>query len=243
MSPPQLFKPEYLLREIVDRKVMEKLLDRIVRFYDDWFMEIVYRAHHNSFKVSYADIFYDDFVNYVVRACRLKKRIFWRYLPEESTLRYMHERRRRFFRYLKKPREKRKHRFFGDIKWSFEFWLTQLSFWYATVKAFANTWSTVVIDKEDIPQVVDWNDAITLYIIADFKYVAQESDYKAIKKKWIPKYEEYIELEKEKLRGALRNNSRILVPCNPHNYFLSNFFRNSLSSLLQRVAHIYVVHP
>jgi len=41
MSPPQSFKPEYFLREIVDRKVMEKLLDRIVRLYDDWFMEIV----------------------------------------------------------------------------------------------------------------------------------------------------------------------------------------------------------
>lgn len=55
---------------------MEKLLDRVARFYDDLFMEVVYRAHHNSFKVSFADVFYNDFIDYIVVACGLKRRIF-----------------------------------------------------------------------------------------------------------------------------------------------------------------------
>ena len=204
MPPPQLFAPEWFLRNIVNRRIMEKLLDKITRKYDDLFMEIIYRAHHSSFKVSYADIFYNDFVDYIVKACGLKKRIFWKYLPEESILRYMHERRKRFLQYLKKPPEKRKHKFFGDIKWSFDFWLSQLSFWYGTVKAFANVWSAVVIDKEDIPQTVDWDEAITLYVISDFKYAARNSNYKAVKKKFVPKYKEYIKVEKEKLRESLK---------------------------------------
>jgi len=133
MEPPALKHPEWFLRNIVNRRIMKGLLDRITRFYDDLFMEIVYRAHHGSFKVSYADVFYNDFADYIIRACGLKKRLFWRYLPEESALRYMHERRKRFFRYLEKPREKRKHRMIGDIRWSLDFWLSQLSFWYGTV--------------------------------------------------------------------------------------------------------------
>ena len=115
MPPPQLFAPEWFLRNIVNRRIIDKLLDRITRFYDDLFMEIVYRAHHGSFKITYSDIFYNDFMDYVVRACGLKKRLFWKYLPEESILRHMYERRKRFLQYLKKPPEKRKHKFFGDI--------------------------------------------------------------------------------------------------------------------------------
>ena len=51
-------------------------------------------------------------------------------MPKKSTLRYMYERRKKFLKYLKKPREKRKHHMFGDIRWSLDFWLSQLSFWY-----------------------------------------------------------------------------------------------------------------
>jgi len=51
-----------------------------------------------------------------------------------------------------------------------------------TVKAFANVWTMVVLDKEDIPREVDWDGAITLYIIADFKYAARNSNYRAIRK-------------------------------------------------------------
>ena len=199
MPPPQLFAPEWFLRNIVNRRIIDKLLDRITRFYDDLFMEIVYRAHHGSFKITYSDIFYNDFMDYVVRACGLKKRLFWKYLPEESTLRYMHERRKRFFRYLEKPREARKHHMFGDIRWSLEFWLGQLSFWYATVKAFASVWAMVVLDKEDIPREVDWDEAITLYIISDFRQAARNSNYRVVRKKWVQKYKQYMELEHKTL--------------------------------------------
>lgn len=37
-------------------------------FYDDLFMAVVYRAYHNSFKVSFADVFYNDFIDYIVGA-------------------------------------------------------------------------------------------------------------------------------------------------------------------------------
>ncbi len=168
MGPPPLRYPEWFLRNVVDRNLMKELAERVVRLYDDLYTEIVYRAHHNSFKVSFADAFYNDFVNYIVGACGLKKRVFWRYLPDESTLRYMYERRRRFFRYLKKPGEKRKHHMFGDIRWSLEFWLSQLSFWHATVKAFASVWTSVMLDKESIRNLVDWDEAIVLYVINDF---------------------------------------------------------------------------
>ena len=75
-------------------KLMDELLDRVARFYDNLFMEVVCHAHHNSFKVSFADVFYNDFVDYIVRACGLKRRVFWQYLSEESTLHYMYERRK-----------------------------------------------------------------------------------------------------------------------------------------------------
>ncbi|MCD6341115.1 MAG: hypothetical protein J7L51_04110, partial [Desulfurococcales archaeon] len=139
MPPPPLKRPEWYLRNVVSRKPMLKLGERIGLIYDNLFEEMVYRAHHNSYKVSYADVFYNDFVDYIVRACGLKRN-FWKYLPKESTLRYMHERRNSFFRYLKKPREKRKYHMFGDIRWSLDFWLSQLSFWYVAVKSFYNTW-------------------------------------------------------------------------------------------------------
>ena len=199
MGPPALKRPEWFLRNIVDGKLMDELLDRVARFYDGLFMEVVYRAHHNSFKVSFADIFYNDFVDYVVRACGLKRRIFWRYLPEESTLRYMYERRKKLFQYLKKPREKRKYRMFGGIRWSLDFWLSQLSFWYATVKSFANVWAMVVLDGENIGREVDWDEAITLYVIADFNYAAKNSDYHIVKKPWVEKYKYYTELERKTL--------------------------------------------
>jgi len=128
MPPPDLKKPEWFLKNIVKEDLMLKLGERITRFYDDLFEEVVYRAHHNSFKVSYADTFYIDFVDYIVSACGLKKRLFWNYLPKGSTLKYVHERRKRFLRYLKKPKEKRKHHMLGDIHWSLDFWLSQLSF-------------------------------------------------------------------------------------------------------------------
>ena len=143
-------------------------------------------------------------MDYVVKACRLKKKVFWKYLPEESTLRYMHERRKRFFRYLEKPREKRKHRMIGDIRWSLDFWLSQLSFWYGTVKAFANVWVDVVLDEKNISQAVDWDEAIALYVIGDFKYAAEKSNYLVVKRRWIEKYREYIWIEREKLRQLLK---------------------------------------
>lgn len=194
LGPPPLRHPEWFLRNIVDRELMEKLLDRVTRFYDDLFMEVVYRAHHNSFKVSFADVFYNDFVDYIVKACGFKK-WFWRYLPEQSTLRYMYQRRKRFFRYLKKPREKRKHVMFGDIRWSLDFWLSQLSFWYTTTKSFYNVWYRVAMEGKDIPKTVDWDEAITLYVISDFTYTARNSDYKAVRKAWVEKYKRYYQLE------------------------------------------------
>jgi len=197
VPPPFLKHPEWFLRNAVDRKLMEELAERVAKRYDDLYMEVVYRAHHNSFKVSYADIFYNDFVNYVAKACGLKKRVLWKYLPEESTLLYMYERRKRFFRYLGKPREARKYHMFGDIRWSLDFWLSQLSFWYGTVKAFANVWVKVVLDKENLPREVDWDEAITLYIISDFVDAFLNSQGKCVKKKFTPKYKEYIKVEKK----------------------------------------------
>jgi len=176
---------------------MEELAERVAKRYDDLYMEIVYRAHHNSFKVSYADIFYSDFVNYIIKACGLKKKMLWKYLPKESTLKYMYKRRKQFFKYLNKPREKRRYRMFGDIKWSLDFWLSQLSFWHATVKAFTNVWVSVAIDNIDIPREVSWDEAITLYIIADFKHVAIYSNYKAVGKKKIEQYRKYIKEERK----------------------------------------------
>ena len=184
MPPPFLKYPEWFLRNVVDRKLMEELVNRVSKFYDNHFMEILYRAHHNSFKVSYADVFYNDFVNYVAKACGLKKKIFWRYLLEESTLRYMHERRKHFFRYLKKPPSKKKHHMIGDIKWSLDFWLSQLSFWYATVKSFVNVWARVVLNNEKIKREFDWDEAITLYIISDFVDAFLNSKGKCMRKKW-----------------------------------------------------------
>jgi len=138
-------------------------------------------------------------VDYVVKACRLKKKVFWKYLPEESTLRYMHERRKRFFRYLEKPREKRKHRMIGDIRWSLDFWLSQLPFWYGTVKAFVTVWLGVVLDGENIPREVGWDEAIVLYVIADFKSAAKNPNYRTVKKPWAEKYKYYMELERKDL--------------------------------------------
>ena len=198
MGPPVLKQPEWFLRNIVNGKLMYELLDRVVRFYDDLFMKIVYRAHHNSFKVSYADVFYNDFVDYIVSGCGLKK-WFWKYLPKESTLKYMYERRKKFLRYLKKPKEERKHHMFGDTRWSLDFWLSQLSFWYATVKAFATVWASVVLDGENISREVDWDEAIVLYVIADFKSAAKNSNYRAVKKPWVERYKYYMELERKAL--------------------------------------------
>jgi len=198
MPPPNLKKPEWFLKNIVSRKPMLKLGERIGLIYDNLFEEMVYRAHHNSYKISYADIFYSDFVDYIVKACGLKRN-FWKYLPEESTLRYMHERRKKFFRYLKKPREKRKYHMFGDVRWSFDFWLSQLSFWYITVKSFYEVWYEVVFENYTIPQAVRWKDAIVLYVIYDFIKCFNFGREKCVKKKWIKRYEKYLEIERSSL--------------------------------------------
>jgi len=87
---------------------------------------------------------------------------------------------------------------FGDIKWSLDFWLSQLSFWHATVKAFTNVWVSVAIDNEDIPQEVDWDEAIVLYIISDFLWAAREARFQCVKKKWRDRYKQYSELERGK---------------------------------------------
>jgi len=100
----------------------------------------------------------------------------------------MRGRRKCFFRYLEKPKEKRKHRMYGDIRWSLDFWFSQLSFWYGTVKTFVNVWAMVVINKEDIPIEVDWDEAITLYIISDFRQAARNSNYHTARKQWVEKY-------------------------------------------------------
>ena len=88
---------------------------------------------------------------------------------------------------------------FGDVRWNLDFWLSQLSFWCATVKSFTNVWVSVVLDGENIGKEVDWDEAITLYVIADFKYVAKNSDYSVVKKQWIEKYKYYTELERKNL--------------------------------------------
>ena len=75
VGPPALKHPGWFLRNVVDRRVMDRLLDRITRFYDDLFVEVVYRAHHNSFEASFTDVFYNDFVDYIVKACGLKRRV------------------------------------------------------------------------------------------------------------------------------------------------------------------------
>jgi len=195
MPPPYLKNPEWFLRHVVDKRIMDELLDRVVKFYDDYFMEVVYRAHHISIKVEFADIFYNDFVRYIVRVCGLKK-MFWKYLPESSAIRYMYEERRKFFNYLKKLSEKRRYHMVGDIRWSFKFWLSQLSFWYGTVKSFTNVYAMVALDNESIGQEVYWDEAIVLYIISDFLWSARESGFKCVKKKWREKYMKYSEMEK-----------------------------------------------
>jgi len=176
---------------------MEELVNRVSKFYDNHFMEIVYRAHHNSFKISFADIFYNDFMYFIVRACGLKKRVLWKHLPESSTLRYMYEQRRKFLRYLKKPATKRKHHMVGDIRWSFKFWLSQLSFWYGTVKAFANVWAKVVLDNKNIPHEVNWDEAIVLYVISDFVEAFYNSNGKCVRKEWRKKYDEYVKIAEQ----------------------------------------------
>jgi len=190
MSPPQLWRPEWFLRNVVDRRLMTKLGERIGLFYDGLFEEIVYRAHHNSVKVSYADTFFTDFCDYVVRACGLKRN-FWRYLPESSTLRYMYERRKRYLRCIKR------RGFEGDIRWSFDFWLSQSSFWYVTVKSFYSVWRKVVYENYVIPMSVSWEEGIALYIIYDFVKCFKNGGDRCVKKSFVKKYSKYVEIEKE----------------------------------------------
>jgi len=192
MPPPYLKRPEWFLKNIVKEDLILKLGERIGRFYDNLFEEMIYRAHHNSFKVSYSDVFYNDFADYIVKACGLKKN-FWKYLPKTSTLRYMHERRKKFLQYLKK------RDLIGDIRWSFDFWLSQLSFWYVSAKSFYYIWRKVVFEGYTIPPAVPWKDAITLYIIYDFIKSYENSGGKCIRKKWLKKYEKYYEIERSAL--------------------------------------------
>ena len=208
MPPPQLFHPEWFLKEIVNEKIMRELGERINKFYGNLFEEMVYRAHHNSIKITYVDIFYSDFRNYITTACGLKKN-FWKYLPESSTLKYMHERRKRFFKYLRKPREARKHHMFGDIRWSLDFWLSQLSFWYTSIKSFYNVWCRVVYYDYKIPLTVNWEEGIVLHIIHNFISCFKNGKEKCVKKKWIKKYEQYIMVEREELRRIGPSNPPI----------------------------------
>ena len=203
MGPPPLRYPEWFLRNLVDPETMERLGERIAWFYDELLIEVVYRAHHNSFKVAFADTYFDDFKDYVVRACGLNRRTLWRHLPAESTIRHMYYRRQRFLRYLKKPREKRRHDMVGDIKWSLDFWLSQLSFWYATVKSFYQVWHRVVKENYTIPREVAWDEAITLYIIDDFRIAARDTSFRVVKKKWRGKWKQYVKMEKKTLQSLL----------------------------------------
>ena len=52
------------MRNIIDGKLMDELLDRVARFYEGLFIEIIYRAYHNSFKVSYAGVFYNELLTF-----------------------------------------------------------------------------------------------------------------------------------------------------------------------------------
>ena len=201
MGPPPLMHPEWFLRNIVDPELMKKLEERVNWFYDNLFYEMVYRAHHNSYKVTYSDIYFADFRDYIVRACGLNKRAVWRHLPKWSTIRYMYYRRKRFFRYLRKPEEKRKYHMTGDIRWSFDFWLSQLSFWYATVKSFYQVWRRVVEEDYTIPSSVDWDEGIVLYVIDDFRIAARDSNFKVVKKEWRGKWKQYVEMEKKTLQS------------------------------------------
>ena len=188
MGPPPLSEPEWFLRNIVDRKPMTELGDRINRFYDDLFEEVVYRAHHNSFKVFFSDVFFNDFNDYVARSMGLR-RDFWRRIGTDTAIGYMYQERKRFRRLL------RRRKLIGDIKWSLPFYLSQLSFWYTTVKSFHDTWYRVVVLGEEIPSTVSWREGITLYIIYDAVYCFIENKDKCIKKKYIDKYNKYIERE------------------------------------------------
>ncbi len=55
---------------------MPKLEKRIGDFYYNW--KIVYRAHYNSFNVSFSNIFHNDLIDYIVKAYGLKKNL-WKY--------------------------------------------------------------------------------------------------------------------------------------------------------------------
>ena len=191
MPPPQLRYPEWFLKNIVDKGLMKKLGERIAIAYDDLFEEVVYRAHHNSFKIVFADVFYKDFL-VIAKACGMKKN-FWRYLPEGSAVRYMIERNKKFDRYLRK----KKRRLVGDIRWVFEFFLSQLSFWYVTVKAFHDIWSRVVFKNYRIVGPLGWREAITVYVIDDFVSCYLNSQGRCIRKSWRKKYNEYVKITEQ----------------------------------------------
>ncbi len=108
----------------------------------------------------------------------------------------MHDRRKRFLSYLKKPKEKRKREFFGDIRWSLDFWLSQLSFWHVTVKSFYNVWHKVTYENYEIPFSVRWEEGIVLYVIFDFISCFKNGGEKCVKKSYLKKYEQYLAIER-----------------------------------------------
>jgi len=189
MSPPYVSNPEWFMKNVVDRRLMKKLDGRIYPLYVSLLGDIVYRAHHISFKS--ATVFPDDFNNIVARACGFKRN-YYKYLPNYSAIKYMLNKLRLF------RKKTRKKRLWGDIRWAFEPLLSQAYFWYVTIKSFYTTWYDIVYKGYKIPQVVNWRDAITLYVISDFIATYLKCKEKCVRKKWIGKYEEYFKVGKEK---------------------------------------------
>lgn len=185
--PPYIKFPEWFMRNIVSRKFMRKL-EKNITLYDSIFYEIVYRAHHVSFKVAYAEFFINLGIRDLPQACGLKRNI-WKYVLDESTMKYMYEEHRR------SKRTVRRKGLYGDIKWSLPYYLSQAYFWYITVKSFYEVWHKTVVKKKTIGTIVDWNEATTLYIIYDFKNAVLNSNYKCVKRNHIEKWKNFIKLE------------------------------------------------
>jgi len=53
----------------------------------------------------------------------------------------------------------------------------------------------VVLKGESIPHEVDWDEAITLYLVSDFVWSARKSSYQVVKKQWRENYMRYAEIE------------------------------------------------
>jgi len=208
LVPINLYKPEWFLKNIVDKELMNEFVDEVLsKRYRSQLEEIVYRAHHMSYKVFQSDYFFYDFRNYIVRACGLKKG-FWNYLPDDSAVKYMYAKRKNF-----KLRLKRRGLTefpWGDVTWSLDYYLSQAVFWYYTNRAFARVWKNVVLRGKNIPMIVDWSEGITLYLIDDFIKCFSKGRDKCVKKTHYEKYKEYMvieELENKKVREQYMKES------------------------------------